>query len=348
MNPELIEQWFPTEQQRNYISKLTTRRWPGLTRHRAECFVRLWTYLLLKQQEELGALLKQPLMELDIPKGFIPCTHREAAELFYAEKERGSERSAGMMIDRLSELGLIEKNFDGNSVCIQIRYQPKTELSPKEVKLVELVVDAFNPRTDAVPAANLIANNLNGVSSNAPVVPYKINKALRTWAKQYPQGMRVLRRSDNLNPVGFYILYPASTESEANFFIPPNKSLYFGTAEEMDPFTMAIPGESDCSSVFIRAWEIDAHYQNKQNVSLFLEDMQQTLVQMQREFPDLCDMYCIALNPREEALRISLGGQMTVADPKLQIHWVYKAIDQFVSLDIKETLSKLEFTSSSH
>jgi hypothetical protein len=56
----------------------------GLTRRRAECFVRLWTYLLLKQQQELGDVLRQPLTQLQVPKGFVACTHREAAELFYS------------------------------------------------------------------------------------------------------------------------------------------------------------------------------------------------------------------------------------------------------------------------
>ncbi len=34
---------------------------------------------------------------------------------------------------------------------------------------------------------------------------------LRQWASsQYPSGMRVLRRADNLNPVGFYLMYPTA------------------------------------------------------------------------------------------------------------------------------------------
>jgi hypothetical protein len=74
----------------------------------------LWIYLLLKHQQELGVELRQPLTQLHIPEGFIACTHREAAELFYAQKERGSDRAAGMMIDKLLALGLIEKQFDGN------------------------------------------------------------------------------------------------------------------------------------------------------------------------------------------------------------------------------------------
>jgi hypothetical protein len=142
MNPESINQWFPLEQQHKYVSLLRGR--VGVTRRRAEYFIKLWAYLLLKQQEEVGKRLQRPLTQLEIPEGFVPCTHREAYEIFYAQQNngRGSERAAGMMIDQLVALGLIEKDFDGNSTCIRIRSLP---LNPQEstcaLESVQLMTD---------------------------------------------------------------------------------------------------------------------------------------------------------------------------------------------------------------
>ncbi|MCJ8282998.1 MAG: hypothetical protein MJK14_25145, partial [Rivularia sp. ALOHA_DT_140] len=118
MDLACIDEYFGVENQHKYISLLKGR--VGLTRRRAECFVKLWAYLLLKQQQELGSIVKEPITELNLPQGFVACTHREANELFYAQEDRGSERAAGMMIDKLVALGLIEKEFDGNNICIRI------------------------------------------------------------------------------------------------------------------------------------------------------------------------------------------------------------------------------------
>lgn len=336
MNLELIDHWFPREQQRGYISMLIGR--VGLTRRRAECFVRLWIYLLIKQQQESGKGLK-PLTQLPIPKGFVPCTHREAAELFYAHTDRGSDRAAGMMLDKLLALGLIEKQFDGNCLY-QIRFLPSLTCEPQTV---QLKLDAFNPRTDAVPVASFLARNYNWMNSNTTAVPHKIAKLLRLWAGKYPDGMRVLRRCDTSHPVGFYLLYPTSTESEENFFLPPSKSLHLSSASDIDPFKMATPGDPDCTSVLLRSWMIDAPYRNWENVCRFLADVQQTLVRMQGDFPNLCDFYSIIIHPRYEELAWVLGFQKIGHDPKSSVYWVYTAVDQFLTLDIEETISKIEF-----
>lgn len=347
MNPELIDQWFPVEQQRSYISMLISPRRVGITRRRAECFVRLWTYLLLKQQQELGTYLSQPITHLHIPQGFVACTHREAAELFYADKERGSERAAGMMIDKLLALGLIEKQFDGNTVCIQIRSLPALTLAAKPAESVKLKLDAFNPRTDAVPVASFLARNYNWMNNNTTAVPHKIAKLLRSWAGQYPTGMRVLRRCDTSHPVGFYVLYPTSTESEVNFFLPPSKSLHLSSASDIDPLKIAIPGIQECTSVMIRSWMIDTPYKTWDNVHRLLEDVQQTLIRMSADFPNLCDLYAITIHPRYEELAQALGFQKLDGDPKLSVYWIYTAIDQFLTLSMEEAVSKLEFASPS-
>jgi hypothetical protein len=69
----------------------------GLTRVCANCFLRLWIYAIAKE-----AKVKPPLTQLILPTTAIICTYREAADLFYQDREQGSERAAGMMLDKLS------------------------------------------------------------------------------------------------------------------------------------------------------------------------------------------------------------------------------------------------------
>jgi hypothetical protein len=347
MNPECIDQWFPVEQQHKYISRLIdlTRRRFGLTRRRAECFVRLWVYLLLKQQQELGKRLRQPLTQLHLPEGFVPCTLREADVVFYSHRERGSERAAGMMIDRLVALGLIEKHFDGNTICIQIRSLPALRNSLQPTETAQLKIDAFDPETDAVPVANFLAGNYRWMNKNT-AASHKITRLLRDWAEQYPTGMRVLRRCDNFHAVGFYVLYPTARESEKKFFLPPSKSLHLSSASEIDPIVMAIPGDSCCTSVFVRSWMIDAPYMQRVNISRFLEDVQATLIRMQADFPKLRDLYALVIHPSYEELSQALRFQKLGQDPQLPVYWVYKPVKQFLALNVEEAVSNLELAVS--
>jgi hypothetical protein len=338
MNPEYIDLWFLVQQQRSYVTKLLGR--VGLTRRRAEYFVRLWVYLLVKQQQEMGVMLKPPLAQLHLPQGFVSCTHREAAELFYGMQDRGSNRAAGMMLDKLAALGLINKQFDGNTICIQIQALPELA-SSESLESVPLVLDAFNLRTDAVPVAAFLARNYNWRYKSAVAVPPKIARVLRHWASQYATGMRVLRRSDNANPVGFYALYPTTAASEEYFFLPPRKSLHLSSASETDPIEMATPGDRGCTTVFIRSWMIDHPYLQSSRLSEFLRDAQKTLIQMQADFPNLCDLQTLIIHPSYEKLALSLGFQKTGQDPQSFIYWMYLALDRFLALDIEQVVAEL-------
>ncbi len=337
MNPEFIDQWFPLEQQHTYISMLIGRF--GLTRCRAEYFVRLWAYLLLKQQEqqqELERCLSKPITKLKIPKGFVPCTLREADAVFYSNRERGSERAAGIMLKQLADLGLIEKKFDGNNICIQILSQPiLTESEPPEA--ISLKVDVFDPETDAIPVANVLAENYKWMN-NHTAAPYKIANILPQWADLYPTGMRVLRRCDNYHPVGFYSLYPVAKESEKNFFLPPSKSLHLSSASDIDPITMALVGDLDCTSVFVRSWMIDAPYKDRVNVCKFLEDAKTTLRRMQADFPNVRNLYALIIHPKYEPLTQSLRFQKIRQDPQIPVYWVYTPIKNYLALDIEEAI----------
>jgi len=344
MNPECIDQWFPLEQQRNYISMLIGR--VGLTRRRAEYFVRLCVYLLIKQRQELGQRLRQPLTKLNLPEGFVACSLREAQAVFYSHRDRGSDRAAGMMIDRLVALGLIEKQFDGNTICIQIRSLPALTDPQSPAEPVQLKIDDFDPETDAIPVASFLAGNYKWMNKNT-AAPYKIMRLLREWAEQYPTGMRVLRRCDNYHPVGFYVLYPTAKKSEKNFFLPPSKSLHLSSLSEIDPMTMAIPGDPDCTSILVRSWQIDTPYMQRLNACRFLEDAQTTIIQMQADFPNLRDLYALIIHPSYEGLTQALGFQKIGQDPQLPVYWMYIPVKQFLTLDIEQAISNLEFGSSS-
>jgi hypothetical protein len=344
MNLTNIDEWFPIEEQRKYVSQMQGQ--VGLTRRRAEYFVKLWGYLLVKQQQELGKTLKFPVTQLEIPEGFISCTHREAQELFYGTQDRGSDRAAGMMLDKLVALGLIEKNFDGNTTCIRVRFSLPHPIDPTaHTELIQLVSDAFNSRTDTIPVAIFLAHYYNWINKKNTVVPHRIAKILRTWSDQYSKGMRVLRRSDTQNPVGFYILYPVTSESEENFFLPPRKSLFLNSETEVDLIQMAKPGDTACNAVHLRAWQIDFPYKQPVNLLQMLKDAKDTLLLMQSDFPNICDIYTLPLHPVDQRLASLVGFQKTASDPHLQLYWMYMALDKYMSLDmsvdIGESLSSL-------
>lgn len=340
VEPESLDHWFPAELQRYYVSILLKR--VGLTRRRSECFIRLWAYLMLKQQQELGQLGQIPMTRLTMPDGWLVCTHREAADLFYSDRERGSDRAAGMMIDKLVGLGLVEKQFDGNTIRLRLRPLPELLEPAKAEDPIQLQVDSFNPRTDTIPVATFLAQNYNWMNRSALAVPQKIARLLRQWAGQYPQGMRVLRRCDNLHPVGFYILFPTDPASEDKFFLPPGKGLHLSTPTETDPFEIATPGDADCTAVFIRSWMIDRPYMQPENMCCLIEDAKATLQKMQADFSNICDLYGLTIHPTYEILAQALGFQKLSQDLQLSIYWVYIPIDHFLELDVPQALADLK------
>ncbi|HEY9889697.1 MAG TPA: hypothetical protein V6D02_14925, partial [Candidatus Obscuribacterales bacterium] len=86
-----LGQWLPDPLHQRYVSVVMGR--VGMTRRRADCFVRLWLYLLLKDCEQRAAVPPAPLAALAFPAGGIACSCREAAAVFYGDQERGSDRS---------------------------------------------------------------------------------------------------------------------------------------------------------------------------------------------------------------------------------------------------------------
>lgn len=332
MEPKELELWLDRDRQHQILDRLIERL--GLTRARGECFLRLWIYLLVKEQRELNPQIKPPLLKLTLLARSVSCSHREAAELFYSDCERGSDRSAGMMLDKLAALGLIRKQFDGNISRIEI-IATAADLEPEITKEVEIKIEPFDPRCDAIPIANLLAANYNWMNHNTEATPHRIVNILRQWARQYDRGMRVLRRQDNLNPIGFYILYPTVAASVPNFFIAPSKSLHLSAICDSDPFIMAQAGDLDCVSVFIRSWAIDRDYLDRYRV-IFLEDTQKTLIEMQTDFPSLCDLYTMIIHPMYEYQASALGFQNMSRDRQLSVYWMYLPLDRFLALNIAD------------
>ena len=338
-----IDEWFSPQQRKPLVDQLSQQ--VGLTRTRADYFIKLWVYLLAKQHYEETSSYEQPIEHLERLKEPVGCSHREAAMLFYEGRAEGSDRAAGMMLDKLAALGLIAKHFDGNVTRIAITLQPE-KLQPhaptsNSASATTLVTDDFDPRCDAVPVANLLALNYGWMNQSMgrklEIVPHRITRLLRRWANTYATGMRVLRRTDNLNAVGFYLLYPVAPQSEVNFSKSPNKGLHLASAKEVDPFILAAPGDTDCTAVFIRSWMIDPDYLATYR-ALFLADAQATLRKMQTDFPMLCDLHTLIIHPSYEAMALALGFQKIGLQNNrdTQIYWMYQALDRYLDLDIEQ------------
>jgi len=86
-----LDGWLPPAKRQAIITQLTQRI--GLTRVRAECFLRLWLYLLYKEQQTTAQRHKLPLQQLVRPSGEITCTLREARVVL--SRQRPGERSRG-------------------------------------------------------------------------------------------------------------------------------------------------------------------------------------------------------------------------------------------------------------
>lgn len=342
-DPGNLEHFFSQAHQRRYVAKLLGRG--GITRRRAEYFIRLWAYLLLKQTHDLAPKTFEPLVNLRPTEGLVSCTHREAAELFYGQQERGSDRAAGMMIDQLAALGLLEKRFDGQTLCLGIRPLPELIAEKTELPSV-LVPDQFNPRTDAIPVANLIRQTYAMAADDSAISPQRIARILRQWSQDYPKGIRVLRRADNLNPVGVAILYPTTIQSEEVFSCLPGKSFFLTSNIAVDPVEMAPVGDKNCLAVYIRAWVIDINYLQPHHICEFQKDTQKALRQMQADFPNLCDLYSPVIHPLYEELRMLLGFQRTSEEHR-PFYWIYLALDRYLELNIDTALANLRLGSIS-
>ena len=332
-----ISSWFSPNQQTVYINTIVGQS--GLTRRQATCFVRLWAYACLQENEWKDT----PLSKLNSHVKAFSCSHREAADLFYSDRPRGSARSAGMMVDQLVCKQLVRREpFDGGPtrLCLKIpdSFLPKIN----SFEGASLRVDTFNARSDAPLAASFLEEAYSWDSGRPEAMSYKIKRVLRQWAILCPDGLRVLRREDD-EPVGFAALFPVHADSEERLHLPPSLSLHLSTLDEEDPFKAASPGDQTCYSIFIRSWQVKREYWNYSTACQFLQDSQTVLKDMQASFPNLCDLFTISINPHTEALALTLGFKATKADQASSIHWFYMPLDRFLSLDCDEAMVEFDF-----
>lgn len=337
MNIAELNRWFSKERQTKIIERLISSQDVGLTEKRARYLVRLCAYLCIKQRQESQPDAIPPLPDLTPPENFIICTHREAHDLFYGDQERGSERAAGLMMKTLSGLGFMKYRSTGNATQVLIQPLPQLLENFQTQPQATLKVDDFNPRGDAIPLSALLANNYNWMNHNTRTIPHRISSLLRTWADQYSTGMRVLRRTDNQNPVGFYLLYPITRESEQAFSGPPNEGLHLGSLSDTDPFELAKPGDKSCRSLFVRSWIIEEAYQEDYLVP-FLEDVQSTLEKVREDFPNLCDLWTLIIHPSYDRLATKVGFQRYNLNTGNTLYWMYQSFDRFVALEMKTEL----------
>ena len=341
MNVVELNRWFSEERQRTVVERLISSQDVGLTEKRARYLVRLCAYLCIKQRLTSQSDASPPLQVLAPPEQFMNCTHGEASELFYSDQERGSERAAGAMLRTLSGLGFIKSRFTGNTTQILIRPIPQLlddfQISPN----IALKVDDFDPRGDAVPLSALLADNYNWMNRNNRTIPRRICDLLRLWAKEYSVGMRVLRRTDNQNPVGFYLLFPITKDSEFVLNASPNEGLHLGSLNEVDPFEMAQPGDETCTSLFVRSWVIDEAYR-QDYTAIFLQDVQITLSKIQKDFPNLCDLWTLIIHPRYDRLAARVGFQRYKKNTGTTLYWMYQSYDRFMSLKMKDEMQDFQ------
>jgi hypothetical protein len=339
LQPENLDRVFPPTTQKSYVTAFLKRG--GMTRRRSECFVRLWGYLQWKQQLETdGAKSLAVIQELSLLPEFISCTHREAAILFYPDGETGSDRAAGMMMDKLVSLGLLDKQFDGQTQCWKIREHPEF-VAPEAETLATVVADDFDPAVDAVQAAKLMTRSFSELVRDEAMTAHKITKCLRQWSKTYPGSINVLRRQDTQNPVGVLILYPTAESSERLFFDTPSKGLYLTNDKSDDPFVMANPGDPACTCLYVRAWVIDPTYLNAQTMELLIKNTQSMTAAMRQDYPALCDMFSLIIHPSYEQLRKIMGFETTAQDRQRAYKWVYLAIDRYLAVDPAATVAAL-------
>ncbi|MGF1512242.1 MAG: hypothetical protein ACFB5Z_00895 [Elainellaceae cyanobacterium] len=331
-----LAEWFSQASQQRYIDTIVGQS--GLTRRQATCFVRLWGYAHRQAGEPL------PIDILSQSLTVFCCSHAEAADLFYCDRDTGTPRAAGMMIDQLVAKRLVKREpFDGT--CTRLCLQVPDSFLPRTPQLAspQTYTDAFNPRCDAPLVAALLEENYSWTSDRPEAGSFKITKTLRQWASQYPEGLRVLREGSDDEPIGLSVLFPVHASCEAQFHLPPSSSLYLNTPEQEDPISVATPGE-DCCVVFVRSWDIKPSYRNYAAACQLLKDSQATLAQMQQTFSGLCDIYTVSIHPRLEAFALALGFKPMGADPSSALRWLYMPVDRFLALDVDETLVEFDFS----
>ncbi len=340
IRPGDVLQWFPEKQQQRYANHLIGKS--GLTPTQARHFVRLWGYGYLLQHGPEHA----PITTLPGRISSFFCSQSEAAALFYPDGQ-GAPRSAGLMINKFVEKQLVKRDrFSGSKTRISLSIPDNFELADSH-QPGTLYADAFNPRQDIPHIARLLEGLFSFDDKRPTSMLNNLRRGLRQWYDRYPTGLRVLRlTAKNNTPIGFSTIFPIHPDSEIIFDLPPSQSLHLSRlhANTPDPIQFAPPGDRQCHIAYIRSWEIHRDFWNRDNVILMTQDTQNTLKQIHTDYPELSEVYSIAIHPRLAALATTLGFESMTPDPNTSLCWLYISLDSFLALDVEQVLTDFDYT----
>ena len=175
---------------------------------------------------------------------------------------------------------------------------------------------------------------------------HNIKKGLRQWARQYADGLRVLRRTSDDEAVGFAAFFPIHPDSEEKIDLAPGRSLHLSRLDmrEEDPIKLAEKGDPDCYTVFVRSWQIRPDVWTYETACEFVKDSKKTLTNIQSDFPNLSDIYTMAIHPRSEDFALTLGFHPMKADPYSSLRWLAMPLDRFLALDHEDVLLNFDYS----
>ena len=340
-DPALVEDWFPLPLQQEYVEHLISQPGLRITVKQATYFVRLWGYGYLHQY----GIDHAPITDLKRQVASFYCSHTDAAELFYTG-DSGTPRAAGQMLDKLASKHLLRRDdISGGTTRLSLNIPQSFELV-RENPEDSFYADGFDPRNDAPFVANFLEKLYSYDGDRPESMLHNIKRGIRQWARQYPKGLRVLRRDSTQEPVGFAAFFPAHPDSEEKFDLPPSRSLHLNrlNVRQEDPIQIATPGDPDCYTVFVRSWQIQLSVWSYGTACELIKDSQATLKQMRQDFPNLSDIYTIAIHPLSEDFALTLGFRQMKADPDSSLCWLYMPLDRFLALDYEDILLNFDYS----
>lgn len=339
IDPADVLAWFPEKIQQRYARHLIGKS--GLTPTQARHFVRLWGYGYLVQ----NGLEYAPITTLDRRISSFFCSQSDAAALFYTES-RGAPRSAGLMINQFVAKQLVRRElFSGNKTRISLSIPESFEL-PGNTSPGKIYADAFNPRND-LPQIALLLEGLFSFDHKRPKsILNNLRRGIRAWSQRFPAGLRVLRLSPKNNPIGFAAIFPIHPDSDIVFDLPPSQSFYLNRfhLDAEDSIQFAHPGDPQCRIAYIRSWEIHRDFWNYHNALMMTQDTQATVRKLCKDYPELSQVYSIAIHPRLAAFATALGFESMTPDPNTSLYWLYISLDNFLALDAEELLADFDYT----
>lgn len=348
IQPEAVQIWFPPALQARYVNHILMQsesqaaRCVKLTYTQATHLVRLWGYAYVKHY----GISHTPIKALTCRVDSFFCSHSEAANLLYADREiEGTARSAGLMLKTIESMSLIQcKSTKGSPTKIRLNIPLAFEL-PEKSQESKIFPDKFNPRRDAPTVANFLKVLFHYDAGTSQSLGRDITKVLREWSQRYPDGLRVLRQEKTRKPVAAVTVFPIHSNSESKFDLPPSESLYLHKIRKKakDPIQFAEPGDPNCYIAYIRCWHIKPGLWNHETVLQFIEETKTMLRQMHQKYPELSDIYSIILHPNHEDFVSRLGFDITRSDPNISQRWAYIALDDFLELKSEELLKDFSF-----